>query len=248
MKITFTVDRAAAIRGGFNQDGKISLDVDVSKLDQADRDLLAKSLDYDGNVTKVVAPLSTRVVYISAEAPNAMGLVLAVRAAWEKVAAMDAEYRRKQDEELALTEREDARALAGRRLKQKYAAPGMWEIDHGDGQRVLNYAKDREGELKTRNSPEWAAWVKEIDQKNREELAAAELQRLKERIVEVDKDRRMLDKDRRTLAEFLAEIPQDALRGTLKRLAVSEESIAAMESKIEDASPVTIFEQDEAEA
>jgi hypothetical protein len=34
MKFTFSVDRAAAIRGGHNQAGEITLDIDVSTLSQ----------------------------------------------------------------------------------------------------------------------------------------------------------------------------------------------------------------------
>jgi hypothetical protein len=49
---------------------------------------------------------------------------------------------------------------------------------------------------------------------------------------------------RQTLAEFLAEIPQDALRGTLKKIASGSAAVAALEKTIEDASPVTIFEDD----
>lgn len=51
--------------------------------------------------------------------------------------------------------------------------------------------------------------------------------------------------DRNTLSDFLAQIPDDALRGTLKRLASSEDRIAELRKKIEDASPVTIFPDDE---
>jgi hypothetical protein len=47
--------------------------------------------------------------------------------------------------------------------------------------------------------------------------------------------------DRKVLADFLAEVPEDALRGTLKRLANSPETVAALRERIEAASPVAIF-------
>jgi hypothetical protein len=238
MKIKFNVDKAGAIKGGYNEAGEITLDVDVAAVGQEDRELIAKSLDYHGGVSTITAPRSGRVVYVRANAPTRDGLLAALRVAWGEVAALEAERDRAEAAELELTEREDAKALAGRLLKKRFNAPGSWEIDHGDGWRVLNYAKGRESELKTRNSPEWAEWVREIDRKNREEVAAAELQRLRDSLAQATADRK-------TLAEFLAEVPQDALRGTVKRLATSGESIAEIEKKIEDASPVTIFEDDE---
>jgi hypothetical protein len=64
-------------------------------------------------------------------------------------------------------------------------------------------------------------------------LLAAELKELAE-----------VKDDRRVLAEFLAKVPQDALRGTLKRMASSESAIADLEKKVEDASPVVIFDED----
>jgi len=51
----------------------------------------------------------------------------------------------------------------------------------------------------------------------------------------------------RTVAEFLAAVPDDALRGTLRTLTESAGSTATAELRaaIEDASPVTIFDADE---
>lgn len=51
------------------------------------------------------------------------------------------------------------------------------------------------------------------------------------------------ERDRRVLAEFLAAVPDDAMRGTLKRLAGAAEEIAALKRKIEAASPVAIFQE-----
>mgnify|MGYP006908207146 CR=1 FL=1 len=70
------------------------------------------------------------------------------------------------------------------------------------------------------------------------ELLADEIDRLKSQ-------RDSYKADRATLAEFLAEIPEDAKRGTVKRLCTSAEAIEERQSQIEDASPVYIFHDDE---
>jgi hypothetical protein len=54
-----------------------------------------------------------------------------------------------------------------------------------------------------------------------------------------------LTADRQTLAEFLAEVPADALRGTLKAVASSPERIDELRQAVEDASPIVIFASDE---
>lgn len=51
--------------------------------------------------------------------------------------------------------------------------------------------------------------------------------------------------DRATLADFLAAIPEDAKRGALKRLAHTDEAVESLRQRIEDASPVVIFGDDE---
>mgnify|MGYP001575012570 CR=1 FL=1 len=53
--------------------------------------------------------------------------------------------------------------------------------------------------------------------------------------------------DRRVLSDFLAAMPNDALRGTLKALANDKSAIDALQKKIEDASPVCVFTDDEDE-
>lgn len=70
------------------------------------------------------------------------------------------------------------------------------------------------------------------------ELLADEIDRLKSQ-------RDSYKADRATLADFLAEIPEDAKRGTLKRLCASDEAIEARQSQIENASPVYVFHDDE---
>lgn len=50
-------------------------------------------------------------------------------------------------------------------------------------------------------------------------------------------------KDRKILADFLSSVPQDALRGTLKSLACDGSAIEALRAKVEEASPVQIFEE-----
>lgn len=52
---------------------------------------------------------------------------------------------------------------------------------------------------------------------------------------------RHYEQDRRTLGEFLAAVPADALRGTLRSVATSDDTIAALKKKIEDATPVCVF-------
>ena len=43
------------------------------------------------------------------------------------------------------------------------------------------------------------------------------------------------------LGDFLAEVPLDSLRGTLKKIASSDEKIAELRKNVEDASPNWIF-------
>lgn len=51
----------------------------------------------------------------------------------------------------------------------------------------------------------------------------------------------------RILAEFLAQVPQDALRGTAKKIAAAggPDAVQAVLDKIEDASPIVIFKDNE---
>lgn len=58
------------------------------------------------------------------------------------------------------------------------------------------------------------------------------------------KDGRTAKANLRIVSEFLAAIPTDALRGTVKRLAGSHDIAAELMAKIEDASPVHIFKDD----
>lgn len=51
--------------------------------------------------------------------------------------------------------------------------------------------------------------------------------------------------DRATLADFLAAVPQDALRGTLKRLCANDEARRRLEEKVEAASPTKVIFHDE---
>jgi len=48
-----------------------------------------------------------------------------------------------------------------------------------------------------------------------------------------------------TLSEFLANVPEDALRGALKRMAASEEAIVELIDKIEKAASIALFGDDE---
>ena len=69
--------------------------------------------------------------------------------------------------------------------------------------------------------------------------AEAEAKRLADELAQLEKAKR----DLRTVAGFLSEIPKDALRGTLKRLASGDEAAASVRKRIEDASPVWIFNE-----
>ena len=172
MKIVFHVDQAAAIRGGHNDHGQREREIDVAALSQEDRDLLASVIDYEGKATRVPNG-SGQVVSVTADAPTAAGLMAGVRRAVAEAARLAAGRRAKEDEELALTEAEDAAALAEKRLRKSACGfYDQWEPDHGRGWRLLNYAKGREAELATRNSPAWSAWLEEIAARNAAEKAA----------------------------------------------------------------------------
>lgn len=73
--------------------------------------------------------------------------------------------------------------------------------------------------------------VKKRRRKQAEALLASELKQLAEARA-----------DRNTLANFLREVPQDALRGTAKRLAVDNGSVEDVIRSVEDASPYVIFD------
>lgn len=93
---------------------------------------------------------------------------------------------------------------------------------------------------------EWAAKAAEEERKKEEHkaklaeakvLLAADLARAEKLKVERD-----------TLASFLTYVPQDALRGALKAMANNNtDAIDTLRKKVEDASPVQIFEDDEDE-
>ena len=94
----------------------------------------------------------------------------------DNAAAIRAARQKNIDDEIAATEAADARALAGK-LTIPTNSLGEVKWDSGDGWRVLNYAKGQEHRLVTRNSPEWAAWMAEIEAHNiavREAAAKAE--------------------------------------------------------------------------
>ena len=52
--------------------------------------------------------------------------------------------------------------------------------------------------------------------------------------------------DLETVSNFLSEIPQDALRGTLRRLTAGHDqaAVTAMQRKVEEASPYQVFQED----
>lgn len=171
MQITYYVDRASAIRNGHNDHGQREREVDVSALSQEDRDLLAAVTDYQGHATKVTA--GGQVVPIRAAAPTPTALMAAIRAANAEAAELTAKRRAKEDEELALAERVDAAALAGKRLRKSHSGVyDQWEPDQSGAH--LIYARTREAELVTRNSPAWAAWLEEIAATNAAAKAAYE--------------------------------------------------------------------------
>lgn len=168
MRITFTVDQKAAIRAGVNDHGTREREIDVSQLSPEDREVLAGALDVYGKVSTLAA--ADGVVPVTAEGPTAADLIAAIRRARAECDRIAAERRAKEDAELAETEAEDAEVLAARRL---WGSRGRWEPDTGTRPNswLLNYAKHRADELVTRNSPAWAAWLKEIAARNAAEQA-----------------------------------------------------------------------------
>lgn len=55
------------------------------------------------------------------------------------------------------------------------------------------------------------------------------------------------EKDRQILSEFLAAVPQDALRGTLRRLAGEVDAADELQKRVEDASPELIFDDEDSD-
>lgn len=83
------------------------------------------------------------------------------------------------------------------------------------------------------------------------EQEAAEAARVEARCLLSDEIAKLVDarneaaNDRLTLSEFLAAVPQDALRGTLKKIATSPEAINALREKVESAATLwKIFDDD----
>ena len=91
---------------------------------------------------------------------------------------------------------------------------------------------------------------KERKEQEREE-AARRLKEARELLADdlANKDREIakLKADRALLADFLAEVPGDAKRGTLKAMANSPEAIDSLRKKIEDAAPVWVLKDVDAE-
>lgn len=86
----------------------------------------------------------------------------------------------------------------------------------------------------------------EQQRREREEREAAIIQASELLAAELHQ-REQWHKDRATLAEFLAAIPMDAKRGALKALAHGPDAVEALQKRVEDASPIWIFEDDDEE-
>lgn len=169
MQISFQVSRQAAILGGYNQCGLVTVDVDTSTLSQADRQLLAAAITESGRVASN---------YPSADAPTVDGLLAILRAKAAADAAEAAAEVAEADAEVAAVNARAAENLRNRELitawDRIYAATGA-PFPHGL-EKVLSKARGREAEIDAWHSPEWAAWQAEIDEENarRDEAAQAE--------------------------------------------------------------------------
>lgn len=169
MRFKFSVDQKAAIRGGYNHSGIVSIDIDVASLSQDDRDLLADSLAFDGQIAAVSGGGTQH--FVVADAPTAEALIAAIRRTRALAAASAAQRQATEDAEIAECEAHDAQSLAQRRTKGQ---PGDWYADCG----YLNYARGREAELAARNTPEWQAWQDELSAANAAHQAAVAAERL----------------------------------------------------------------------
>lgn len=95
---------------------------------------------------------------------------------------------------------------------------------------VRQKAVQEEAEAKRKSKEEHEAKLAEARQLLAKELA--ELEKVKE--------------DRQTLAEFLSRVPDDALRGTLKAMAHTQQAIDELRERVENASPkLLIFASDD---
>jgi hypothetical protein len=170
MKVIFSVDAAAAIRGGFSKAGAVELELDPAKLLPEERELIAAR--YDGSSGKIrdVQGRDGRLFGGSATAPTIEGLLEAIRRGNAEAAKFDAARIAEEDKELSEQEARHAEILRERRTKGRTGWGSRVEPEatyHG-----LIYAKGRVGELKTWNSPEWTAWLAELDAQNAADFAA----------------------------------------------------------------------------
>jgi GAF domain-containing protein len=83
--------------------------------------------------------------------------------------------------------------------------------------------------------------------RQRQEALTAARELLKDELATREKECRDAIGDCRILGKFLAEVPQDALRGALKSLAAKQQgaSVKSLRKRVEDASPVWIFRDED---
>lgn len=116
-------------------------------------------------------------------------------------------------------------------------APTVAEIDAAIVAAANELAeKRREYEVEKIKRQAEAAEEKRREEEQKQKLAEAKAL-LAPQLERLEK----VESDRRTLADFLAGIPDDALRGRLKAMASSPDAIEALREKVENASPVVIF-------
>lgn len=157
MRFFLRVDRAAAIRGGYNQSGEVPIEIDPAQLTPEDRDLLARFTDGENKIKDGGN-------WITAQAPTIEAALTALRAWDEKIRQIEAERREKEEQELREKEEYTAESL---RLRRTSGAPGNLSPDYGRYGRGLNYAAKRWNELKAVNSEEWKRWEEEIAAENK---------------------------------------------------------------------------------
>jgi hypothetical protein len=178
MKLTVSIDRAAAIRKGCNLHGTTTLDIDVEKLTPERRVTLAALVNHEG---KVCSPGHSWA--ITTDGPSVEDLFAAIERDQQKWGEEQAEKRRQQDEEVAEVLAKAEANLRDRktRVNDNRFGVDLLAPDYGPYGKNLNYARGREAEITPWHSEEWKRWEAELEATNAAARARAEAERAEER-------------------------------------------------------------------
>lgn len=244
MRINCNIDLAKAVRAGFNTDCReASVTIDPAQLTELEREALADQLsDRDGKLTWR---------YESLTMPTSDALLASIR---RRADAMAESKREVAEREQAAREHAAAAVASGAQFVSEYGYDGYpcpkgYHSNHyGDYKAAYDAVpgvKEARAEARRVMDEKAAADRAAVEalKKSREDARAL----LADEIAKLTKERDGYKRDRDILADFISEIPVDALHGTAKRLAAehTETAVEEIENKLESASPYKVFERDD---